>query len=193
MASIPASWKEWLLHNRQRGCSLDGLIERAEAAGYSRDAIEAVLELYEPPSDQGVPSWIQWFEPPLTRPDHCPRAWRLDTPLAQIYEIPDFLDHQECQMLIEAIDRQLVPSTVTYGDGHSRTSRTCHLRGSDLAERLDRRLAADLDGDDLSEQCVARRANLFQQARTLLHAGAGSCAGLEQPDGRWHSQPVHPA
>ena len=142
IASIPASWKDWLLHNRQRGCSFDGLIERAEAAGYSRAAIEAVLELYESPSDQGVPSWIQWFEPPLTRPDHCPRAWRLDTPLAQIYEIPDFLDHQECQMLIEAIHRQLVPSTVTYVDGLHRTSRTCHLRGSDLAERLDRRLAA---------------------------------------------------
>lgn len=161
IASIPASWRDWLLQNSKRGCSLPDLIKRAEAAGYSRAAIEAVLELDESPSAQGVPSWIQWFEPPLTRPDHCPRAWRLDTPLAQIYEIPDFLDHQECQMLIEAIDRQLVPSTVTYGDVGYRTSRTCHLlRGSDsdLAKRLDRRLAALFAADPcLSEPLQGQR------------------------------------
>ncbi len=124
------------------------MIERAMAAGFQREAIEAVLD--RPIADLSAslrqelspPGWLQWFEAPLTRPEHHPRAWRLDTPLAQIYELPDLLSRQECEALMEAIDRQLVPSTVTRGDSSYRTSRTCHLRGADadLAARLDQRL-----------------------------------------------------
>jgi len=163
ISSIPATWQQWLLHNRERGCEREGMIVRAEQeGGFSRAAIEAVLDL---PATEllrpgvasavslqaqqlqpraGTPGWLQWFEAPLTRPEHRPRAWRLDTPLAQVYELPDLLSRLECEALIEAIDRQLVPSTVTRGDSSYRTSRTCHLRGSDagLAERLDQRLAA---------------------------------------------------
>ena len=43
-AAIPETWKEWLLHNRDRGCARDGLVERAMAQGFDRDAIEAVLD-----------------------------------------------------------------------------------------------------------------------------------------------------
>ncbi len=45
---------------------------------------------------------------------------------------------------MSAIDRSLVPSTVTRGDSAYRTSRTCHLRGVDanLVARLDQRLVA---------------------------------------------------
>ena len=158
IAQIPEAWREWLKHNQERGCARDGMIGRAEAAGLPRLAIEAVLDscadkarlgqglLLTPnrTSYASCCSWLQWFEAPLTRPEHRPRAWRLDTPLAQVYELPDLLSRLECEALIEAIDRQLVPSTVTRGDSSYRTSRTCHLRGSDagLAERLDQRLAA---------------------------------------------------
>jgi len=155
IATIPASWQEWLRHNRDRGCDREGMIVRAEQqGGFSRAAIEAVLDLSSEAASvasataiaqpSGGPSWLQWFEAPLTRPEHRPRAWRLDTPLAQVYELPEFLSAEECTALIGAIDRQLVPSTVTRGDSSYRTSRTCHLRGSDagLAERLDQRLAA---------------------------------------------------
>jgi prolyl 4-hydroxylase len=138
------------------------MIVRAEQqGGFSRAAIEAVLDLPDQASavipqplqaalqPSGGPSWLQWFEAPLTRPEHRPRAWRLDTPLAQVYELPDLLSRQECEALMAAIDRQLVPSTVTRGDSSYRTSRTCHLRGSDagLAERLDQRLASLLGVD----------------------------------------------
>jgi prolyl 4-hydroxylase len=120
------------------------------AAGFQREAIEAVLDRPIPdvsasPSQElsPPPGWLQWFEAPLTRPEHRPRAWRLDTPLAQIYELPDLLSRQECEALMEAIDHQLVPSTVTHGDSNYRTSRTCHLPGADadLARRIDQRLA----------------------------------------------------
>lgn len=172
IATIPASWREWLLHNRDRGCALSGLIERAEAEGFSSAAIQAVLEqsgqggpVIAPsapvaPTSAGSPGWLEWFQAPLTRQQHRPRAWRLDTPLAQVYELPDFLSRPECEALIAAIDRQLVPSTVTQGDRRHRTSRTCHLQGADaeLAQRLDHRLA-ELIGVDpqLSEPVQGQR------------------------------------
>jgi len=150
IAQVPDTWQGWLRLNRDRGCDREGLIERALAAGFRREAIEAVLDQpfaeLEPGSatEPVSPGWLQWFEAPLTRHDFRPRAWRLDTPLAQVYELPDFLSPQDCEALIGAIDRQLVPSTVTRGDSSYRTSRTCHLRRVDaeLVASVDQRLAA---------------------------------------------------
>ena len=178
--TIPVDWRQWLLFNRERGCTREGMIEQAVCRGFSVQAIEAVLALPAeasgadmappqasadalPPQEaslSGGPGWLQWFEAPLTRPEHRPRAWRLDTPLAQVYEIPAFLSPQECLDLMAAIDQKLVPSTVTHGDSSYRTSRTCHLRGADagLAAQLDQRLA-DLLGVDplLSEPLQGQR------------------------------------
>ncbi len=176
ISTIPATWQEWLRHNQERGCAREGMIERAvQEGGFSSAAIEAVLD--QPASEVvpvvasvtaidavaspvGTPGWLQWFEAPLTRPEHRPRAWRLDTPLAQVYELPDLLSRQECEALMGAIDRQLVPSSVTRGDSNYRTSRTCHLHGADpdLAVRLDQRLA-DLFSVDarLSEPLQGQR------------------------------------
>lgn len=162
--TIPPAWQQWLLLNRDRGCAREGIIERAQQeGGFCRAAIEAVLDQVtgeHGTTEPAIPSWLEWFEAPLTRREHHPRAWRLDTPLAQVYELPDFLSQMECEELIAAIDRQLVPSTVTRGDSSYRTSRTCHLRGADaeLAARLDQRLA-DLLGVDpgLSESLQGQR------------------------------------
>ena len=170
-AAIPETWKEWLLHNRDRGCARDGLVERAVAQGFDRGAIEAVLDegtavdttavqLADPkPLVQPV-NWLRWFEAPLTRPDHQPRAWRLDTPLAQVYELPGLLHRDECDEVMEAINGSLQPSTVTRGASDYRTSRTCHLRQNhpELAERLDERFAALLGVDSgLSEPIQGQR------------------------------------
>ncbi len=89
--ATPDAWTEWLQHNRDRGCAREGLIERAMAQGFDRDAIEAALDAESAPDATpalpiesqpgGKPlNWLRWFEAPLTRPDHQPRAWRLDTP-----------------------------------------------------------------------------------------------------------------
>ena len=169
--AIPKAWSNWLQHNRDRGCDRDGLIERALAQRFDRGAIEAVLDegtaadtagvqLSDPkPSVQPV-NWLRWFEAPLTRPDHQPRAWRLDTPLAQVYELPGLLDRDACDEVMEAINGSLQPSTVTRGASDYRTSRTCHLRLNhpELAERLDRRFAALLGVDSgLSEPIQGQR------------------------------------
>ena len=35
MASIPATWREWLLLNQERGCDREGMMERAMARASS--------------------------------------------------------------------------------------------------------------------------------------------------------------
>ena len=190
IASIPETWQEWLHLNRGRGCEREGMIERAQQdGGFSRAAIEAVLDLpaIVPTSS---PDWLRWFEAPLTRPEHRPRAWRVDTPLAQVYELPDFLTAQECDELIAVIDRCLVPSTVTTGDRDYRTSRTCHLPASDaaLASRLDQRLA-ELVGIDpsYSEKLQGQRYDVgqyFKEHTDWFDPGTESYAVNANPGGQ---------
>ena len=157
-AALPEAWRTWLRHNLDRGCDRDDLLERALSRGFSRAAIEADLDAVEPASSSS--NWLRWFDAPLTRPDHQPRAWRLDTPLAQVYELPGLLSLDECDEVISAINGALQPSTVTRGSSDYRTSRTCHLRQNhrDLAERLDRRFAVLLGVDPgLSEPIQGQR------------------------------------
>mgnify|MGYP005644113565 FL=1 len=161
---IPQSWREWLLHNRDRGCAREQLVDRALAQGFSKTAIEQILDEPAGTTDQKLNEltvdWLAWFEASLTRPDHRPRAWRLDTALAQIYEIPNLLSRSECDCVIEAINGALQPSTVTRGSSDYRTSRTCHLRENqpDLAADLDQRFAALLGVDPrLSEPIQGQR------------------------------------
>ena len=110
--------------------------------------------------DSPSPDWLAWFEAPLTRPEHRPRAWRLDTSLAQVYELPALLSHEECEQVIDAINGSLQPSTVTRGSSDYRTSRTCHLRQNNpqLAASLDQRFAALFGVDPrLSEPIQGQR------------------------------------
>ena len=171
--SIPETWREWLLLNKERGCDREGMLERAMAQGFDRDALESVLdasmpsvrEQQEQPKATAVaamerPSPLQWFQAALTRTEHQPRAWKLDTPLAQVYEIPDLLRQEECKAVIDAINASLQPSTVTRGSSDYRTSRTCHLRHNNpqLAASLDQRFAALFGVDPrLSEPIQGQR------------------------------------
>ena len=154
--AIPEAWRQWLIHNRDRGCARQEIVDRAVAQGYSLVAINAVLET---PAQHGAalissdglkpPGWSQWFNAPITDSQHRPRAVRVETPHAQLYELPSLLSSLECQELIEAINSALLPSTVTRGSNDYRTSRTCHLRHNHpvLSRRLDQ-CFADLLGVD---------------------------------------------
>lgn len=136
---LTAEWRGWLQLNRDRGCDLAELSMRAAAQGFDLDEVALVLGEAPSPLVDGC-----GLTPPIMHSTHRPRAWRLDTSLAQVYEIPGFLSRAECAEVIEAIDRGLVPSTVTTGPDDYRTSRTCHLNdvNAALAKRLDERLAA---------------------------------------------------
>ena len=154
--AIPEAWRDWLIHNRDRGCAPEEIIERAVAKGFPLAAINAVLETPSQERAEQVlsdglkpPAWSQWFNAPITDPQNQPRAVRLATPHAQLYQLPPLLSSLECQELIEAINSALLPSTVTRGSNDYRTSRTCHLRHHHpvLSRRLDQRFAKLLGVD----------------------------------------------
>ncbi len=85
-SAIPDPWKEWLLQNLKKGCAVDQLIQKAQANGFERAAIEAVLAKTQhslsKDSEQLAHDWLHWFREPLPRSDHRPLAWRLETALA---------------------------------------------------------------------------------------------------------------
>lgn len=167
---LTSEWRDWLRLNRDRGCDRGVLFSRARAEGF--DAAAIALELHMPELvDQGQQAelpphfWQLMARPPLTQVCHKPRAWRLDTDLAQIYEIPSLLSLEECAAVISVIDASLVPSTVTHGPSDYRTSRTCHLADADaaLATRLDARLAALIGVDPaLAEPLQGQRYDIGQ-------------------------------
>lgn len=165
-------WREWLHLNRERGCALKDLYESAAGQGFSEDEISAELGGYRPakPVDSVAPPpgeassdsagyrepWYSLFHAPLTRPAHKPRAWRLDTELAQIYEIPNLLTPEECEILMRVIDTSLQPSTVTRGPADYRTSRTCHMRRADpgLMTQIDSRIAELIGVDPAYSEAI---------------------------------------
>ena len=114
-SAIPEAWCKWLIHNRDRGCARQEIVERAVAQGYSLVAINSVLDT---PVDHGAeltspdvlkpPALSQWFNAPITDPQHQHRAVRVETPFAQLYELPSLVSSQECQELIEAINLSLI-------------------------------------------------------------------------------------
>jgi len=74
------------------------------------------------------------------------KSYRLDTPLAEIYYINDFLNKNECEELIRIIKKRLKPSTIeTSGieeDKNFRTSKTCDLGNlnNPFIKEIDRRI-----------------------------------------------------
>lgn len=155
---LDEDWRGWLRLNRDRGCDRAELFEKAARQGFDPREISAELDGFVPPeavvstlrpdlaagtADGRREPWYSLYHAPLTRPVYRPRAWRLDTDVAQLYEIPQLLTPEECAALIAVIDTSLMPSTVTRGPADYRTSRTCHMRRADsaLVKDIDARIA----------------------------------------------------
>lgn len=118
-------WKEWLRLQLDQGAPKEELFLRCVQEQLNLDEVSQALggyraRTYEPPR---LP------KPEFTKRTFTPRAWKLDTDLLEIYEIPNFLTSEECHRVIQAIDSGVLQqSVVTRGPADSRTSRTCHLR-----------------------------------------------------------------
>lgn len=106
-------WRDWLRLNRDRGCDREKLFRKAVREGFDPQAI--ALELGDLqlalPTDEG--RWEAWSRPPLANASHQPRAWRLDTDLAQLYEIPSLLTPVETggETVFARIGRSFTPAT----------------------------------------------------------------------------------
>jgi prolyl 4-hydroxylase len=76
---------------------------------------------------------------------YFPNAQKIPTELAELYTVDDFLSEEECEKLVELIQQELVPSTITNvneADTTFRTSRTCALStiNHPFVKEIDRRL-----------------------------------------------------
>ncbi len=77
---------------------------------------------------------------------HLPFSKKVETDLAHMYLVDDFLSHDECDEVIAKIQQQCRPSTITTADEPDkefRTSQTCDLshHPDDFIKDLDRRIA----------------------------------------------------
>lgn len=169
-----ANWQEWIRSNLKRGCKPEELMRIAKQAGVSDTILKQAFEnpytssghmltkepVLRPVFDQNQkfvlsPSPLDWYNLDITKNSHLPRAWKLDTPLAQIFEIPDFISREESQKVIDIIESNLKPSTVAEGDADYRsssyrTSMTSHLNTTscDILQSIDARIG-ELLGVDL--------------------------------------------
>ena len=87
-------------------------------------------------------TWKDWSEIAITKVDNANRVSRVNTSLAQIYEISGFLSELQCNRIIVAINTNLRSSYAT-GFGGARTSRTCELWRvePELSQALDCKIA----------------------------------------------------
>ena len=94
--------------------------------------------------DSSLAFFAESHRSPITLKERMPRAWRVDTDLAQLYEVPQLLSNDECSQLIALIDAKLEDSKVQSGRAEYRTSKTCFLarQSNPLVEQIDLRLAS---------------------------------------------------
>ena len=160
-------WLQWIELNLQRGCDKDGIFRVLLDEGFSYQQIVTQMG-YEPSADP----WA--FENPLSVASkagrdaeaaaffqrvrlyrdkiYLPNARLLDTHLAELYLLDDFLYPEECDRLMALIASQLHDSHIaaaSENDNFFRTSRTCDMGRLDdiFVKEIDARICRMLGVD----------------------------------------------
>ncbi|MDE3015713.1 MAG: 2OG-Fe(II) oxygenase [Pseudomonadota bacterium] len=155
------SWLAWTEENLRRGCNPEeilGILLKnnfapaviRQAMGDQFPAHSALLQAHAPrqlppPAPAGV-DYKSLCEIPLLRLGRMKGAGYVANPKMQLFTIDHFLAPEECDRLIEIINPNLRPSTVTvYAEGF-RTSATCDLclLPDPFVAEIDRKIAAAL-------------------------------------------------
>ena len=171
---ISKDWHKWIKVNLDRGCDLDEMHAILMKEGFAPPDIKKSLR-YEPVfsgleendvlSKKSKTSFLKKIKSlydeykvvkkrlideknleSSTSEDAIDKFYKLDTPLAEIYCINDFLNKNECEELIRIIKKRLKPSSIVISgieeDKNFRTSRTCDLGNLDnpLIKEIDRRI-----------------------------------------------------
>ncbi|MDC0072861.1 2OG-Fe(II) oxygenase [Gammaproteobacteria bacterium] len=171
---ISKEWNKWIKINLDRGCDLDEMHAILMKEGFALPDIKKSLG-YEPVLSglgendvltkesktsvfKKIKSLYEEYKiikKRLTDEIHLEssistiavdKSYKLDTPLAEIYCINNFLNKNECEELIRIIKKRLKPSTIaTSGieeDKNFRTSRTCDMGNLDnpLIKEIDKRI-----------------------------------------------------
>ncbi|MCX2976976.1 2OG-Fe(II) oxygenase [Candidatus Marimicrobium litorale] len=160
-------WLQWIELNLQRGCDKDGIFRVLLDEGFSHQQIVTQMR-YEPSADPGT------IENPLSVSNqvgrdakaeaffqkvrlyrdkiYLPNARPLDTQLAELYVLDDFLDSEECARLMALIASQLHDSYIAATneeDESFRTSSTCDMGRLDdpFVKEIDARICRMLGVD----------------------------------------------
>lgn len=141
--TLTREWQDWIKLNIERGCDKNGMFRILIDEGFEFDAIARHMH-YQPTMDladianplkigQPDPSTNQSQGDTLKLDNsklYLPNAFKLDTPLAELYLLPEFLDPDECKKITALIKSRLRPSEISAtAPDHTdfRTSQTCDL------------------------------------------------------------------
>ena len=140
--SINNGWKEYLKVRLDQGATKEELFLECAQQQLDLDEVSEALGGYRGRSMEV----LKLARPEFTKRTFQPRAWKLDTELLEIYEIPNFLTSLECEESIHIIDNGVLNrSVVTFGPAESRTSKTCHLKiesEDDIVARVEQKFQA---------------------------------------------------
>lgn len=153
-------WIDWAQSNAARGCNKDELI--ATLLENDFDPLEIIQTLCCVPQRPDLiatinqrlaprADWLPTRQQELAAYEaidaiSLPGARRIQTDLAKLYVLDDFLSSDECADIIKLIRHQCHPSLITTSDEpdkYFRTSKTCELSLMEepLAKHLDQRIA----------------------------------------------------
>lgn len=139
------SWKNWTKENLERGCNPLEVNCILLQHGFDADSIRAAMDGAYPNDhiDHKVMA-----APRMTRDDNGLKASKFDTDKLQLYVIDECLTSEECDGLLEIINRNLRASTITIEneDRAYRTSSTCDLGllGDPFIQMIDEKIARTL-------------------------------------------------
>ncbi|CAB9497800.1 Probable prolyl 4-hydroxylase [Seminavis robusta] len=125
--AVNNGWKEWIRVRLDQGNTKEQVFLLCVKEGLNLDQVSQVLGGYRARTHEDA--FLVCPKPAFAKRTFTPRAWRIDSDLVDLYEIPHFLTKEECQDVIHAINTGMLErSIVTDGNAAARTSQTCHLR-----------------------------------------------------------------
>lgn len=153
-----SDWLEWIRLNLKRGCDpleiqkillsnnfSNSDIEKAMGSAFSRGFGRPTNLTTASHGRQVNVDYAAISQPRLV---FDPKVQRVPDNRLQLFRYDDFLSSQECDLLVQQINKQLRPSTITTGTDYAgfRTSTTCDLghQSSALIERVDNKIAKTL-------------------------------------------------
>lgn len=177
---MPEDWKSWIDTNLTANCPKSGMFHILMNHGFDFDLVRDILS-YEPMEpllierkQRQTMMLAKEDNPVIVHPNKrladMPDAVRLDTCLADIYYIDNFLGSLDCSNVIAQMEKNLAASTVTdpYADKSVRTSSTSHLdcREPDI-DRLERKIHGFMDiGLEYGEELQGQRYLVGQEFKS---------------------------
>lgn len=121
-------WKYWIWSNVNNGCHKKGIFEILLRNGFHFDSIKRELG-YDPAAPLTVHNSVS------RKLNDTKGVRKVDTDKLELYELDNFLDHVECEKLIELSTKNFHASTLSSveKDKYFRTSFTCSFNSIDAS------------------------------------------------------------